>query len=619
MHGGLRIQRRVQVVAQGGGQGGLIALAGRDLIQGRGVIAAGGGEQLGQTPRLGLQPAQPVLGGAGRGAGLLLGAGQIAAPGLGRLDGGTGLGQPGLRGLHPGTGLVQFRRLQRAQSLQLTKRLVPLATGAGQAGLGIATPRGLGGGAGLDGGQGPGPTLHLAVRLGPRGLGPGQGRVQLGPPARRGLHLGLQRGQGIVEAAQFVPGVVQQRGLAVHVGGDTGALRGQALDLGAGRLLGQIQTVALQGGAVQQGRGDRVLLPRRLHRLLGRQGGGLGPRRCRGGLGHGPVGLGQLGAGQIVSQSRVVPAHPQQGRLQGADLGADLLVFLGLPRLAFQPGQGGLDLAADVVQPLQIGLGGAQAKLGLMPTGVQAGDAARLLENAAAVLGLGGDQLADLALPDQRRGVCPRRGVREQKLHVAGPHLLAVDAVGRALPPVDAARHLDHGGIGERGRGLPLGVVDRQEHFGPVAWRAVAGAGEDDVLHALTAHGLGRVGPHDPAQPLQHIGLAAAVGTDHARQAGLDEDLRRFDEGLETHQSQPLELHGVAVSAPSRMRPWHRPDPPYLASSASIMADRPSSERSVTCLPLTKKVGVADTPWAWASRMRASIALIAASSVTQAR
>jgi hypothetical protein len=74
-----------------------------------------------------------------------------------------------------------------------------------------------------------------------------------------------------------------------------------------------------------------------------------------------------------------------------------------------------------------------------VPSGVQTGHAAGLFQNSASVLRLGGDQFGNLALTHQGRTVSPRRGVGEQQLDVAGAHFLAVDAIGRALAPVDAA------------------------------------------------------------------------------------------------------------------------------------------------------------------------------------
>ncbi len=191
-----------------------------------------------------------------------------------------------------------------------------------------------------------------------------------------------------------------------------------------------------------------------------------------------------------------------------------------------------------------------------MAPGVQARHAPGFFEDAATVLRLGGDQFADLALTHQGRAVGAGRGVGEQQLHVARPHLLAVDAIGRAAPALDTARHLQHGAVG-KGLGRSLaGIVDGQLDLGVVARRTARGAGEDHVLHALAAHGLGRVGAHDPAQAFQHVRLAAAVRPDDAGQPGLDLHLGRVDEGFEADEPEALELHRVGVSAPGSTGRW---------------------------------------------------------------
>ena len=62
---------------------------------------------------------------------------------------------------------------------------------------------------------------------------------------------------------------------------------------------------------------------------------------------------------------------------------------------------------------------------------MQAGDAGGVFQHAAALLGLGLDDLADLALVDQRGRTRAGGGVGEQDLHVAGTHVAAVDAIDR--------------------------------------------------------------------------------------------------------------------------------------------------------------------------------------------
>jgi hypothetical protein len=139
---------------------------------------------------------------------------------------------------------------------------------------------------------------------------------------------------------------------------------------------------------------------------------------------------------------------------------------------------------------------------------------------------------------------------------VEASHLATVDAEGRAGAAVDAAHHLQHGIIGVLGRRRAIGIVDRQHHLGMVARGPGARAGEDDVVHATGAHGLGGVRPHHPAHGFQDVGLAAAVRADDAGQAGLDAELGRLDEGLEARKAKPLEMQSRRlVRTPAGRRP----------------------------------------------------------------
>ena len=114
-----------------------------------------------------------------------------------------------------------------------------------------------------------------------------------------------------------------------------------------------------------------------------------------------------------------------------------------LARLLLQPVDLGGELADHVLDPQQVGFRRLQPQFRLMPARMQAGDAGGFFQHAAALLGLGLDDLADAALMHQRRRARAGRGVGEQDLHVAGAHLAAVDAVGGAGFALDAARDVD--------------------------------------------------------------------------------------------------------------------------------------------------------------------------------
>ncbi len=174
---------------------------------------------------------------------------------------------------------------------------------------------------------------------------------------------------------------------------------------------------------------------------------------------------------------------------------------------------------------------------------MQAGDAGGIFQHAAALLGLGLDDLADLALVNQRRRARAGGGVGKQELHVAGAHVAAVDAIDRTRLALDAAGDFENLAVVDGGRRRAIGVVDRHHDFGVVARRAVAGTGEDHRVHVGGAQRLVRGLAHRPAQRLDQVRLAAAVRTDHAGEARLDHEVGRLDKGLETLEAEAREFH----------------------------------------------------------------------------
>jgi len=114
--------------------------------------------------------------------------------------------------------------------------------------------------------------------------------------------------------------------------------------------------------------------------------------------------------------------------------------------------------------------------------------------------------------------------------------------------------------VHRRGRGA-IGVVDRHRHFGVVARRTVAGAGKDHRVHVGGTQRLVRGLAHRPAQRFDEIRLAATVGADHAGQAGLDDEVRGLNEGLEAVKAQAGDFHKHAsllagANPPAGTIPW---------------------------------------------------------------
>jgi hypothetical protein len=339
------------------------------------------------------------------------------------------------------------------------------------------------------------------------------------------LAFGRQPCRFLVERGERLARVAVQDRLALGV---TGKLVDLVLERGdgpAGALLGLVQRRKLDRQALEDGRGDRLFLAQGRQRLVG-----FGPPGG-GGAGH-ALGLGR--AADLVGQRRLrrlrvlsglVPAAVEERAFGLAQLFADLAVAGGLPRLPFKLAQLLGELLDHVLDTGEVLFGAVQLQFGLVPALVEARDAGGLLEDAAAVRGLGVDQLRDLALPDECGRMRAGRGVGEQHLDVAGADVPGVRLVGRARVAGDAADDLERVGIVERGRGEAFGVVDEERHFREVPRRPGRGAGEDHVLHPAAAHRGGAVFAHDPAQRLEQVGLATAVRPDDPRQTVGDDEV----------------------------------------------------------------------------------------------
>ena len=174
---------------------------------------------------------------------------------------------------------------------------------------------------------------------------------------------------------------------------------------------------------------------------------------------------------------------------------------------------------------------------------MQPGGAGSLFEQKPALRRLRVDQRANPPLADDRPGRTAGRGVGEQQLHVARPHLAPIDPPGRAAAALDAADDLDLLAVVERKRRVTPAVVDGQRHFGDVARRPSGRTAEDHVVHRPAPQALGRSLAHHPAQGFGEVRLAAPVRADDAGQTRADRHLGGVGEGFEPDKAQPVYPH----------------------------------------------------------------------------
>ncbi len=285
----------------------------------------------------------------------------------------------------------------------------------------------------------------------------------------------------------------------------------------------------------------------------------------------------------------------QDGAQQTAHLFAELGVAPRLGGLSLERSELLFDFDQNVVHAREIDLGGLEFGLGQPPLGLVHGDAGSLFDDGAAVHGLGIQDLTDAALLDDGVAIRTQPHAHEDFLDVAQAGHTAVDEVFALAGAIQAATH-DHftraegdgrlfggaflavfpvSGVTHRGfaggdvegcaarlrnhrrvtrsagfgnellcaiddfgdRLGEFGIHQREGHFGQTQGRALGGAIEDAIRHALGAEHLVALLAQDPGDGVDDVGLAAAIGADNAGDPDAAEgDRRLLEEGFEAQQ-----------------------------------------------------------------------------------
>ena len=238
----------------------------------------------------------------------------------------------------------------------------------------------------------------------------------------------------------------------------------------------------------------------------------------------------------------------QKNRLQLADARLQLARGRGGFCLLTQRLQLRIQLGNQVAQAGNVRCHRLQLAAGLLLAAAVLDHARRLLDHVAALLRGGVQDRIQLTLADEHVHLLTQTRLREQVLNVGKARRGAVNLVLAAAGAEHGARNLHP--ISGNTEGA-VSIIESQGDFGAaqgctlgaVARTNLAGAREDNVLHAAAAQALSALLTHDPGERIQHIGLAGAVGADHRVNAGGELKSGCGGERLEPAQGQRHQVH----------------------------------------------------------------------------
>ena len=247
--------------------------------------------------------------------------------------------------------------------------------------------------------------------------------------------------------------------------------------------------------------------------------------------------LGLIGLGLAALEEPQLLLPQRHLRLQG-------VVAAGHFGLLFQLVEIGVELAQDVFHPRQVLACVRQAVLGFTPPLLVLGDPRGLLQKQPQLLGLGFDDAADRALPDDGVGARAQAGAQEHVLHVAPAHHLVVDVVARVALAREHPLDRDFRELVPLAARAVVAVVEHQFDAGPAGRLAGRRAVEDHVLHGLAAQLARLAFAQHPAHGIHDVGLAATIGADHADELPRQQEIGRLGERFEASELDGIETHG---------------------------------------------------------------------------
>ena len=242
------------------------------------------------------------------------------------------------------------------------------------------------------------------------------------------------------------------------------------------------------------------------------------------------------------------PDHAVTGQAQAgiAQIRLHSGCTLGGLRLARQRFELFAQLIGQVLQAIQIGLHARELALRFFFAAAVLEHARGFFDIGAAILRAGFQNLRQLSLAHDDVHLPANTGIRQQFLDIHEAHFRPINLIFARTIPEHAAgdgnlRILD-------GQGT-IRVVDGERYLGAAEGLAVTGTGKDDVLHLAAAQRLGAAFTHDPRERVDDIRFTRAIRTHHGADTGLEFQVRRGREGLESFERARFEMHSTKFSA----------------------------------------------------------------------
>ena len=201
------------------------------------------------------------------------------------------------------------------------------------------------------------------------------------------------------------------------------------------------------------------------------------------------------------------------------------------------------EFAQDVLDPGQVFAGVGQPVLGLATPLLVLGNTGGLFQEKPQLLGLGLDDPADGALPDDGVSARAQPGSEEDILDIAPAHRLVVDVIAAGTVARQDAFDGDFSELAPLASRAVVSVLEHQLHAGAARRLAAGGSVENHVLHRLAAQLAGAAFAQHPAYRVHDVGLTAAVGAHDAHQLAGQHEIGRLREGLEARQLDRIQAH----------------------------------------------------------------------------